>query len=116
MPAELAVVAAFGSSVLTGLASLGVVWFQQRLQGRQADRDALISAVTEMLARSLALSMRADTLGQTMKLRSGLGEGVDVDGHSQACRSTRSAQLPSKRTLGRWAMPGRQSALAATRS
>jgi hypothetical protein len=73
-----AVIAALGASALTGLASLGVMWLQQHLQGKSADRDALQAAVTEMLSASLAVSMRARTMGDAMKIRSGLGEGVDV--------------------------------------
>jgi hypothetical protein len=76
--AELAVVAALGASLLTGLASLGVVAFQEWRRRKEADRDALLAAVTEMLSRSLAVSLRAQTMGLTMKVRSGLGEGVDV--------------------------------------
>lgn len=76
--AELAVTAALGASFLTGLASLGVVAFQQWLAGRSSDADALISAVNEMLSRSMAIAMRAQAMADQMRIRSGLGEGVDV--------------------------------------
>jgi hypothetical protein len=76
--AELAVVAALGSSALTAVATLGVTWFREWLRGRAAGRDALGTAITEMLSRSMAVMMAAQTLGLTMKSRSGLGEGLDV--------------------------------------
>jgi hypothetical protein len=76
--AELTVVAALGASFLTGLASLGVVAFQEWRRRKASDRDALLAAVTEMLSRSLAVSLRAEAMGLTMKVRSGLGEGVEV--------------------------------------
>lgn len=77
-PAELTVVAALGASFLTVLGSLGVVTLQERLRGKAGDRDALAAAVIEMLSRSMAVATRAQAMGETMKLRSGLGEGVDV--------------------------------------
>lgn len=77
----LAVVAALGASFLTGLAALGVTAFREWLGGRAADRDALDAAVTEMLSRSMGISLRANTMAHTMRLRSGLGEGIDVLTH-----------------------------------
>ena len=77
-PAALAVVAALGASTLTGAASLGVVALQEWLRGRASERDMLAAAVTEMLSRSMEVMMRAQALGLQMRLRSGIGEGVDV--------------------------------------
>ncbi|WP_375504425.1 hypothetical protein [uncultured Jatrophihabitans sp.] len=76
--AALALIAALAAAALTGLSSLGVVWFQERLRGKAEDADALIRVVTEMLARSLAMALRARTLGDAAKLRSGVGEGLDI--------------------------------------
>jgi len=76
--AELAVVAALAASALTGGTSLGVVWLREWLRGRAADRDVLAAAVTELLSRSMAVSLRYQALGEMMKQRSGLGEGADV--------------------------------------
>jgi hypothetical protein len=73
--AELTVVTALGASALTGLTSLGVVTFQEWRRGRVSDRDALVAAVTVMLYRSLEISLRAQAMGLTMKICSGLGEG-----------------------------------------
>jgi hypothetical protein len=77
-PAEIALVAAFGSSALTGVASLGVIWVQEWRRRRSADQAALRSAMTELLSRSMAVAMRARAMGETMRFRSGLKEGLDV--------------------------------------
>jgi hypothetical protein len=76
--AEIAVISALGSSALTGGTSLGVIGLRERLRRRTADRELLAAAVTDMLALSMSLSLRADTMGNAMKVRSGLGEGLDV--------------------------------------
>jgi hypothetical protein len=76
--AELAITAALGASFLTGLASLGVMWIQQRLQSRDSDRAALAASAQELLSRSMAVAMRARAMGDVMKFRSGLKEGFDV--------------------------------------
>ncbi len=81
--AELAVTAALGASAITAIASLGIVAFQQWLQGRAAARDAITVAVTEMLGRSMSVSSRAQAMGETMKVRSGIGEGIDVTLHQR---------------------------------
>jgi hypothetical protein len=77
-PNEVAIVAAFGASLLTGGASLGVVWFQEWRRGRADDADALHAAAMGLLTRSLAVGMRAQAMGQLMRLRSGLAEGIEV--------------------------------------
>jgi hypothetical protein len=76
--AELAVAAALGASVLTVSGSLGVVALQERLRGRNSDRDTLSTAVTAMLSLSMAFMMRVQAVGLQMRVRSGLGEGADV--------------------------------------
>lgn len=76
--AELAIAAALGASLLTGLASLGVTWVREWLRDRASERDALRASVHELLSRSLAAAMRAKTMGDMMKLRSGLKEGWEV--------------------------------------
>ena len=76
--ADIALVAALGASALTGLASLGVVWFQEWRRGKASDEDALRASVQELLSRSMAVAMRARSMGETMRLRSGLKEGFDV--------------------------------------
>lgn len=76
--AELAIIAALGASALTGLASLGVVWFQEWRRKKASDQAELQTAVTELLTQSMAVAMKARAVGETMKLRSGLKEGFDV--------------------------------------
>jgi hypothetical protein len=76
--AELTVIAALGASFLTGLASLGVVAFQEWRRRAAGERDALQAAVVELLARSLQLALRGDTMRVMMKVRSGLKEGLQV--------------------------------------
>jgi len=80
-PAELAVVAALGASFLTVLGFLGVVTLQERLRDKATDRDALGAGGHRDVSRSTAVATRAQAMGETMKLRSGLGEGVDVATH-----------------------------------
>ena len=79
--AELAVGAALGASALTGLASLGIVAFQEWRRGKAADQDALRAAIGELLARSLAVALRASTLASTMRSRSGPVEVLNVVMH-----------------------------------
>jgi hypothetical protein len=76
--AEVALAAALGSSFLTGLAALGVVWVQEWRRGKASDRSALCAAVMELLSRSLDVAMRAQAMGETMKVRSGVREVADV--------------------------------------
>lgn len=70
--------AALGAALLTSLGSLGVVGYQERRRGQASDRGALHSAVLELLTRSTAVGLRAQALRDTIRSRSGLGEGVDV--------------------------------------
>jgi hypothetical protein len=77
-PAELALTAALGSSALTGAASMGVIWVREWRRRKANDRDALRAAATDLLSRSMAVAMRAKTMGEMMKFRSGLKEGWDV--------------------------------------
>lgn len=79
--AEVAITAALGASFLTGFASLGVVWVRELLRRRTANRAALHAAMVELLNRSLAFAARARAVGDTMRLRSGLTEGLDVTLH-----------------------------------
>jgi hypothetical protein len=77
-PTEVVLAAALGASFLTGLASLGAIWFQEWRQGKAGDEDALQASIQELLSRSMAVALRARTMGEMMILRSGLKEGWDV--------------------------------------
>lgn len=78
---EVALTAAFGSSFLTAAASLGVIWLQQHLRRRADAKAALHGAVLEVLSRSLSVATRSRAMGETMKIRSGLVEGLDIALH-----------------------------------
>lgn len=77
-PNEVALTGALGASALTAFASLGVMWIQEWRRGRASDADALHAAAIELLTRSLAVALRAHAMGETMRLRSGLKEAVDI--------------------------------------
>ena len=66
--AELAIIAALGASALTGLASLGVVWFQEWRRKKASDQAELQTAVTELLTQSMAVAMKARAVGETAPL------------------------------------------------
>lgn len=70
--AELTLTAALAASALTGLASLGAVGTQERRRRQTRDREALRAAVGELMSRSVAIAMRSQAMGETMKVRSGL--------------------------------------------
>ena len=72
------VVAALGSSLLTGITGFGVIWWQQRKRDAASARSAKGEAYHQMIAHSLSFTIRARTLRDAMRTRSGLGEGLDV--------------------------------------
>jgi hypothetical protein len=67
--AALAVIAALGASLLTGVFSVGVVWFQQWKRERAASAAALEQALQEVLARSWSIAMRVGTMTSAAQLR-----------------------------------------------
>lgn len=71
-------VAALGAAALTALASLGVVAFQQWRHTAAASRAALHAAIIELLARSVAVMLRSDSMRIAIEQRSGLKEGLDI--------------------------------------
>jgi len=72
---EVALTAAFGASLLTGLASLGVVWFQQRRQGKATDQEWRRSEERPIVARMLTLS--ADALAEWQQSAQARQEWLD---------------------------------------
>lgn len=81
--AELTVIAALGASALTGLASLWIVAFQEWLRGKASNQDALRAATGELLARSLAITLRAETIASTVRQRSRIAERLYVVMHNR---------------------------------
>ncbi len=77
-PSELTAFTAILSSTITALASLGVVWNQERLRGRAAAKSAKETAVAAILTRSLDVALKAKSAGDTAKRRSGLSEGFST--------------------------------------
>jgi hypothetical protein len=74
-------IAALGAAALTALASLGVIATQEWLRRREAECRALQAAVATLLTRSVGVALQARYMGEMMKVRSGLGEGLDIALH-----------------------------------
>jgi hypothetical protein len=72
------VVAALGASLLTILGTLWLNRRQHRRAGKDAARQERFAAYQELLNWSFALANRIRAAGDTMRLRTGLGEGVQV--------------------------------------
>jgi hypothetical protein len=70
--------AALGASALTGLASLGVVAYQEHHRAKAARKAEFAAAVAELLSRSTGITLRAGTLTLLMQQRSGLKESFDI--------------------------------------
>jgi hypothetical protein len=72
------VVAALGASLLTMLGTWGLYQLQRRHTSRAAERQGQFAAYLEVLSRSFTFALRASALGDAMRLRSGLGEGLSI--------------------------------------
>lgn len=70
--------AALGSAALTAIASLGVVWFQERRRGKASSRADLVKAIETVLGKSMAITQRAQVLSTLAKTYSGPGDQVAV--------------------------------------
>jgi hypothetical protein len=79
--ADLVAATALVASALTGTFSLGVAGFQHWLQARSSDKATVEAAIVELLTRSGAYALRGRALGEAMRQRSGLKEGIDVATH-----------------------------------
>lgn len=71
-------VAALGSSLLTGGAGFGTIWWQQRSRDKATALAEISEAYHQLIASSLSFVIRARTLRDAMRSRSGLGEGLQV--------------------------------------
>lgn len=71
-------VAALGAAVLTGLASVGAVIFQARLQQADNLRHERRHAYSQLLATSAVLAHTSHTLHLARETRSGLSESFEV--------------------------------------
>ncbi|RKN13298.1 hypothetical protein D7147_31740 [Micromonospora musae] len=55
-----------------------MLWVQRRWSARDAAQQERIAAYQDLLARTMTLALRADTVRQTMRFRSGLAEGLSI--------------------------------------
>jgi hypothetical protein len=68
------VVAALG----TGLLGFGGIWYQQHRRDKAEALARKVAAYHQLSTHSLGFMMRVTTLRQTVQVRSGLSEGLDV--------------------------------------
>jgi len=72
------VIAALGSSLLTGFAAFGLAWWQAKSTEKAARAERQSRAYALLLTRSLIIAHLASDLHIMMETRSGLKEGLDV--------------------------------------
>jgi hypothetical protein len=72
------VIAALGASLLTGFFGFGGIWSQQHRLSKAAETQEKSLVYHQLISRSLSFAIRAATLRNVMKTRSGPKEGVDV--------------------------------------
>jgi hypothetical protein len=71
-------VAALGASFLSTLGSFGLVQWQRGRDNQASTRAAKLSAYSELHARTFSFARRTDAIGLAKRLRSGIGESLDV--------------------------------------
>lgn len=81
--AELTLAAALGSATLTAIASLGVVWLQERRRGKGSSRADLVQAIETVLGKSMAITQRAQVWSTLAKTYSGTGDQFAVLLHAR---------------------------------
>ncbi len=72
------VIAALGSSFLTGLVAFGLEWWRSYRADKSARAERRSRAYSMLLTRSIVISQLASDLHFTMEVRSGLGAGVNL--------------------------------------
>lgn len=72
------VIAALGSSFLTGLVAFGLEWWRSYRADKSARAERRARAYSMLLAQSGVIAYVASGLHLTMQVRSGLGEGLNV--------------------------------------
>lgn len=72
------VVAALGSSLLTGLIAFGLEWWRSRKADKSALAERRSRAYSALLARSTAIMHLASNLHALMEIKSGLREGINT--------------------------------------
>ncbi len=72
------VIAALGSSFLTGMVAFGLEWWRSYRSDKSARAERRSRAYSMLLTRSIVISQLASDLHFTMEVRSGLGDGLNV--------------------------------------
>lgn len=72
------VIAALGSSALTGMVAFGLEWWRSSRAGRATQAERRNRAYSMLLARSGVIIHVAGGFHIAMQVRSGLAEGVNV--------------------------------------
>src|SRR6266516_1028998 len=72
------VVAALGSSALTGIVAFGLDWWRSKRADKSARAERRSRAYSTLLTRSTSIVHLASDLHLTMEFRSGLREGLNV--------------------------------------
>ncbi len=75
------ILAAVGASLLTGLLGLGTILLQERLRQADALRHERRRAYSRLLAVTGVIAHTSHALHLAVKVRSGIGEGLDVALH-----------------------------------
>lgn len=78
MSALLVLIAALGSSALTGAVAFGLEWWRSNRAGKAAQADRRSHAYSMLLTRSIIIAHLAADLHAVMEIRSGIKEGIDV--------------------------------------
>jgi hypothetical protein len=74
----LVLIAALGSSALTGAVAFGLEWWRSNRAGKAAQAERRSRAYSMLLTRSIIIAHLAADLHAAMEIRSGIKEGVDV--------------------------------------
>jgi hypothetical protein len=72
------VIAALGSSLLTGLIAFGLEWWRSKAAEKSALTERRSRAYSQLLTRSIVIMQLASDLHTMMAVRSGLREGVNT--------------------------------------
>jgi hypothetical protein len=72
------VIAALGSSALTGMVAFGLEWWRSKKVDKSAQAERRARAYSMLLTRSTIIAHLASDLHIAMELRSGLAESINV--------------------------------------
>lgn len=78
MSSLLVLIAALGSSALTGAVAFGLEWWRSNRAGKAAQAERRSRAYSMLLTRSIIIAHLAGDLHNVMEVRSGMKEGINV--------------------------------------